>query len=549
MHGNARFFVRATFICFIFLLLSLSLPFVAGQGAREAEAAPGMGWELLDLPVSQMEHITAVDAMTAYVAGGTTNPIEGVILKTTDGGLNWSVIYDMDDVHIFDIDAVDANNIWTVVLINENLYTPELKKTLAVAKSADGGGSWAVAYSVDAPYIWPYMEMSISAVDASVVWVALEKGQILRTADGGATWTTSDVGFFPSGVTYDSYACTVSAVDANVAWVTGGRMTWAKSYVDGSGSYATYPGPPYLFVLPYHPIIASTTDGGAAWAVKQQGTYDEQYSDIAAADALNAIAVGEDINYSPNPGMIIATMYLSNTPYPYFYWIVASTNAVTTTHDGGITWTYQLADYPGSVASIDMVDASTAWVAGSDGAIFKTIDGGISGYPQASGTTANIGEIDAVDPTTVWAVVRYSPATSRSAVLRTTDGGDPLPDIVSASPRSGGTGSELTLSGCDFGDSRGSSYVSFGTVPATEYVSWSDTKIVVKVPAGVVGEVKVTVTTTQGTSNGKPFTSTAPLPMPCGAGSGTAMLMLGMCLGLLSAAGSVRLCGRRRAKA
>jgi len=524
-----------------FLLISLSLPLLAGGGAGRAEAAAGSGWEVIDLPVHGMLHISAVDASTAYVAGANT------LLKTVNGGANWSTIFSQENTHIFDIDAVDASNIWAVVLVmvrdDQGIL---VSKTLQVVKSVNGGGSWATAYAVDAPYIWDYMHMSISAVSPSIVWVALEKGQILRTADGGATWTTSDAGLFPSGVSYDSYACSVSAVDANVAWVVGGKMGWARS--NPGGDPLSFPGPPYAFFLPYHPMIVETSDGGLTWAVKQQGTYDEECADVAASDALNAMAVGKDITYNPNPQMIMVKYYLIGT-YPYYYWAVSGTSAVQTTHDGGFTWAPQLVNYPSGIRSVDMVDSTTAWVAGDNGAIFKTIDGGLSGYPQASGLSQEPGvseaiyEIDAVDPSTAWAVAfTYT----NSVVLRTTDGGDALPDVVSVSPRSGGTGSELTLSGCDFGDSRGSSSVSFGTVPATEYVSWSSTKIVVKVPAGVVGEVKVTITTTQGTSNGKPFTSTAPLPMPCGAGSGTAILMLGICLGLLSVAGSVRVRERRR---
>jgi len=88
--------------------------------------------------------------------------------------------------------------------------------------------------------------------------------------------------------------------------------------------------------------------------------------------------------------------------------------------------------------------------------------------------------------------------------------------INSISPTSGEVGTEVTIKGSGFGDSReNDSYVKFGTVAVTEYTSWSANEIKCKVPAGVSGTVQVKVThifhkwgpiTIQVTSNGKNFT-------------------------------------------
>jgi serine protease len=84
----------------------------------------------------------------------------------------------------------------------------------------------------------------------------------------------------------------------------------------------------------------------------------------------------------------------------------------------------------------------------------------------------------------------------------------PGPRISSISPSSGNAGTIVTLNGFLFGTSQGTSSVSFGGVPATEYVSWSDSKIVVKVPAGVSGQVGVTVKVGSSVSNAVPFLGT-----------------------------------------
>ncbi len=87
--------------------------------------------------------------------------------------------------------------------------------------------------------------------------------------------------------------------------------------------------------------------------------------------------------------------------------------------------------------------------------------------------------------------------------------------IDSLSPTSGGEGTEVTIKGSGFGDTReNDSCVKFGSVAATEYTSWKANEIKCRVPAGVSGTVQVKVThifhrwgpvTIQVTSNGKNF--------------------------------------------
>jgi hypothetical protein len=70
------------------------------------------------------------------------------------------------------------------------------------------------------------------------------------------------------------------------------------------------------------------------------------------------------------------------------------------------------------------------------------------------------------------------------------------PSIISLSAPSGGVGTQITITGVNFGSSRGSSTVTFnGTAAAVaDYVSWSATSIVVRVPAGATtGPVVVTL--------------------------------------------------------
>lgn len=73
-------------------------------------------------------------------------------------------------------------------------------------------------------------------------------------------------------------------------------------------------------------------------------------------------------------------------------------------------------------------------------------------------------------------------------------------------PASGQAGSEVVISGRDFGDTQGDSRVYFGETQAVDYERWTDSEVVVRVPEGVTGEVLVTIHTAEGISNPIPFT-------------------------------------------
>jgi uncharacterized protein (TIGR02145 family) len=59
-----------------------------------------------------------------------------------------------------------------------------------------------------------------------------------------------------------------------------------------------------------------------------------------------------------------------------------------------------------------------------------------------------------------------------------------LPSIISISPTAANIGDEIAIKGVSFTDTKGSNFVSFGSIKATEYTNWSDTLIKVKVPVG-----------------------------------------------------------------
>ncbi len=77
------------------------------------------------------------------------------------------------------------------------------------------------------------------------------------------------------------------------------------------------------------------------------------------------------------------------------------------------------------------------------------------------------------------------------------------PKISSISPQGGSKGAVITISGSNFGATRGSSYVAMDSLvlAASDYVSWTDTAITFKVPVKAAWRPYVSVTTAGGRSN------------------------------------------------
>ena len=83
----------------------------------------------------------------------------------------------------------------------------------------------------------------------------------------------------------------------------------------------------------------------------------------------------------------------------------------------------------------------------------------------------------------------------------------PPPEVNTIVPDNGWTedGTEVTITGANFGDSQGSSgKVTFGGTEATDYTSWSDTEIICETPAHTAGSVDVVVTTDNSFSGTEP---------------------------------------------
>ena len=388
------------------------------------------------------------------------------IYKAWFGGRGWLAQSSGTTMALFDVCSSDATHAWAVGEAGTILAT------------TDGGDTWSAQGSGSSADLH-----GVAFSDAAHGWVVGDGGTILATTDGGVTWSVQTPG---SSATLEDVACS----DATHGWAVGfggtilatidGGATWTKQ---SSGTTEWLWGvacgdATHGWAVGFGGTILATTDGGATWTKQSSGTTEDLWA-VAFSDATHGWAVGGDI--------------------------LATTN-------GGSTWSARSSGSDVRLTAVTFIDATHGWAVGEDGIILATTDGGANWSAQSSGGAAWLTAVAFSDATHGWAVggTLLDEATATATILATTTGGvypvPAAPSIAKLKPATGKRGTTVTVSGTDFGAARGAGSVKFGATKCTKYVSWSDTQIKCRVPAQAkYGAVKVTVTTTAGTSDALSF--------------------------------------------
>lgn len=255
-------------------------------------------------------------------------------------------------------------------------------------------------------------------------------GLMLRTADGGITWEKTDAMQRPPGAgggrpggggpppgfgrggpapLYNIYF-----VDASLGFIIGGRGTILKTE-DGGQTWSRKralsdtPGrdgnPRPLranlmgiqmisettgFIAGTENTILKTTDGGETWTGSSERA-----------------RVGETRNN-------LEGIWFTS---PTTGWIIGSFGTLLRTTDGGETWEKQSPGFDNNLFGIHFLDETTGWISGQEGLILHTADGGATWTQQETESYDDLHDITFVDANVGWAVGGFN------SVLHTTDGG------------------------------------------------------------------------------------------------------------------------------
>ena len=211
-----------------------------------------------------------INSSSGWIAGE-----DNTILKTTNGGSNWIFLQGTFPKSVRSIYFTDENNGCAAGIdYNGSNYFG------VIIKTTDGGASWTTQYS-------GYWLLSLYFADSNTAWAA-GAGIILNTNDGGTSWTPQI-----TGTSYQLYSVHFS--DSNYGWAVG---------YDGNASSG---------------IILNTSDGGIIWNPTTVGADTVLYS-VRFADLNNGWAVGDNgvILHTTNGGVsFVEEEYIDEVPKEY----------------------------------------------------------------------------------------------------------------------------------------------------------------------------------------------------------------------------------------
>lgn len=357
--------------------LDRSRSWAVGEGGKILATDDGWQTSTVQVPAGSERRLWAVwmtDAQNGLAVGE-----GGRIFATGDGGAHWQARHSGgSEVH--GMDATDYAHAWAASAFGN------------VAFTANGGAFWETVV-VDGFSVYGTVEDVDFLDDHLTGWATgLERafggnsGVIARSSDGGRTWREQFTAL-------DHFLQDVAAVDANTAVAGGAFAPFIGGVIlrtgDGgaSWSYSMYGGPSIESIDMVDPLrgyaaggaILRTDDGGQSW----QTQYVPQYllSDISFADRQNGWAVGGlgtllhttdggQTWVSQAPGWLgFEALRAVHALDSQTCWIAGGTNVVARTRDGGRTWTRD--SLPGGPSyrvweALAMVDDAYGW-AGTTG--------------------------------------------------------------------------------------------------------------------------------------------------------------------------------------
>ena len=186
----------------------------------------GNTWNLVTTITPNPAAICGLDCVgtsTVYGCGAYFSP--AYIIKSTDSGTTWQYI---------DMSAY-ANALVEVLFVDENVGFASGKNASGgvILKTIDGGTSWTTLYNgaISGEYVWKLQILSSNSnvMFASVESVAPNMGKLLKSVNGGANWIAKN---FP----YDDDVQAVGFVSETHGWM-GGHDTGFYETLDGGDTW------------------------------------------------------------------------------------------------------------------------------------------------------------------------------------------------------------------------------------------------------------------------------------------------------------------------
>src|SRR5512137_1570489 len=255
-----------------------------------AAAYASSSWVVQTSPTS--ERLRGVSAASDTVAWASGN--NGTVVRTTDGGATWThvVVPGAESLDFRDIEAFGADTAYMLAI------GPGDKSR--IYKTTDGGKTWALQFTnPDARAFYDALAFWDEQHGIAVGDPVDGRFTILRTADGGTTWTRVPAASMPEALPGDG----AFAASGTCLTVHGSRHAWF-----GTGGAA-------------RARVFRSADQGLTWAVADTpimaGNASSGVFSLAFSDPEHGIAVCGDYRVERETGDNLAI-----------------------TNDGGLTWAF-----------------------------------------------------------------------------------------------------------------------------------------------------------------------------------------------------------------
>ncbi len=324
----------------------------------------GVNWEMQKAPLdATLQSVYFTDSKNGIAVGGINlnaanelygwnsvtmketdaqywNYTYGVIFKTSDGGKTWTAINGKSvktrlkpkSSHflgwLYDVKFADKVNGWAVGEFG------------IILKTTNGGLTWSDIGSDKAATADSFL-YGLHCTSKTKLYACGEDGKIFSTTDGGKKWkTVYHIKDFPGGDPTSYFGFSYSEISKQISWrdiffLPNGKTGWAVSY---------------------NATIMKTTDSGKTWKKQSSGFSDKvknsvDLKSIYFADANNGWAVGQmgkKVLHTTNGGKTWIRQDMPNAEWLYGVFFTDKNNGIALgdfgtivkTTNAGKMWTY-----------------------------------------------------------------------------------------------------------------------------------------------------------------------------------------------------------------
>ncbi len=280
-----------------------------------------------------LKSVCFIDQVTGIAVG-----TYGVLLNTTNGGINWSY-------H----NLGNENTLNTIKFVNSSTgFIGGAQGYLGIVlKTTDSGNNWQQVY-LDSSRI-----NSIHFMNSNTGWCAGNFGAVIKTTNGGNSWVKTAITTTPP-ISY-IYVNDVFFINENTG------------FIGGNGMFKTTNGGMNWYRVSIFTIMSLQFVGNTGFALSS-----------SSGNFMKSTNLGENwITYAVE-GSNRKDLYFINSETG---WLNTS-NIIRKTTNGGLNWSVQNTDSNSiSVNSIFFIDENHGWVVGDYGGIMRTTNGGIGITP------------------------------------------------------------------------------------------------------------------------------------------------------------------------